>query len=100
MGDREDHVEVARWKKLLFVPLKPAVGCGGAALGTGSVPARIEAGMFGAAGVTPLHVPAQHFGAAGLDGTDHFQVGGGYLSGPAVVFSMQTEHIGEFPARL
>ena len=98
--DREDHVEVTRWKKFLFVPLKPAVRCGGAALGTGSVPAGVEAGMLGAAGVTPLHVPAQHFGAAGLDGAHYFQVGSGQFAGLPVVFSMKTEHAGEFPAGL
>ena len=99
VGDREDHVEVTGWKKFLFVPLKPAVRCGGAALGTGSVAARVEARMFGAAGVTPLHVPAQHFGAAGLNGAHHFQMGSGQFAGLAVVFSMKSEHVGEFPAR-
>ena len=84
----KDQVEVTGWQKFPLTLLKPAVGCRGAALGTGSVPAGVEARMFGAAGVTPLYVPAQHFGAAGLDGTHHFQVGGGYLSGLAVVFSM------------
>ena len=99
VGDREDQVEVTRWKKLLFAPLKPSVRCSGAAFGTGSVPAGVERGMLGAAGVTPLHVSTQHFGAAGLNGAHDLQVGGGQLAGLPVVFSMETEHVGEFPAR-
>jgi len=60
-------MEASGWKQFLFAALEPPVGGCGSAFRAVPVPARVEAGMFGATAVTPLHVPAEGFGAAGLD---------------------------------
>jgi hypothetical protein len=99
MGNGKDQVEVAHGQEFLFPTLKPAVCCGRAALGTVSVAAAVVEGRFGAAVVTPLHVPAQCGCPAGLDGAENFPMNRRQLPGLAVVFPIQTEHVGQFPSR-
>jgi hypothetical protein len=96
VGDCEHQMEVSGWKQFLFAALEPAVGGPGTAFRTVPVPARVEARMFGAAGVTPLHMPAERFGAAGLDRMHHFQMDGGQLAVLPVTLSMKTENVGKF----
>jgi hypothetical protein len=91
----EDQMEVSGWKQFLFAPLNPAVGGSGSAFRAVPVPARVEAGMFGATAITPLHMPAEGFGAAGLDRMHDFQMDGGHLAVLPVALAMKTKNVGK-----